>query len=438
MDSLAVSLAKSHLISPDYDPCNTAFISQRTLRLILQHLEQHLSSLWSPLQATIPVGPDAKASARIARKSSQLVSWCFCWSLMFRQLIHIYIDHIRPDWETKLAAVRAAVARRANRRIIMRQVGDRLIPVGVTSGRVHPLGPEGAGEQAEAPEATSDSRGSRRARRRQQQQQDLNQILGTIGLGGQDLEEVCHKCVFSISVSLIVFVWQLMVMEAMRLSLMEHEEQQRREAEQKKRQSAGDTAAANSTENGGSSSSGSAPVLSSVAAATPMDVTSTPRSGRLSNSLALSADPLSLSSSPGSHLAVPGTSPLRNLSSSPQPRHSGEQNSIHSKPALLCIFGIAVTLAAIAAASTSVDGVTSGQEGSTSGSTSTNQVNASLASAHITDGHVLTIVDDESESPVMPSYVRLPSTAEMSVSDRPLLKSAPTSDTVEESSTEVN
>lgn len=45
------------------------------------------------------------------------------------------LDQIRPDWEERLAAVKAAVARRANRRIIMRQVGDRLIPVGVTSSR---------------------------------------------------------------------------------------------------------------------------------------------------------------------------------------------------------------------------------------------------------------------------------------------------------------
>ena len=44
-------------------------------------------------------------------------------------------DQIRPDWEERLSAVKAAVARRANRRIIMRQVGDRLIPVGVTSSR---------------------------------------------------------------------------------------------------------------------------------------------------------------------------------------------------------------------------------------------------------------------------------------------------------------
>lgn len=36
----------------------------------------------------------------------------------------------------KLHLAQAAIARRANRRLIMRQVGDRLIPIGVTSGRM--------------------------------------------------------------------------------------------------------------------------------------------------------------------------------------------------------------------------------------------------------------------------------------------------------------
>ncbi|KAF9050640.1 hypothetical protein BDZ89DRAFT_1098701 [Hymenopellis radicata] len=122
----------------------------------------------------------------------------------------VTIDQIRPDWEAKLAAVRAAVTRRANRRIIMRQVGDRLIPVGVTSGRVHALTPEEAAQGE-----VQDNGGSRRSRRRQQNAptQGLEQY---IGMGGQDLEE-------------------LMVMEAMRLSLLEHEEQQRKEAEEKKK-----------------------------------------------------------------------------------------------------------------------------------------------------------------------------------------------------------
>jgi len=74
----------------------------------------------------------------------------------------------------------------------MRQVGDRLIPVGITSGRVHPINPEEA--QSESNESGG---GSRRSRRRQQQQaQEFNQFLGSMGLGGQDLEEV--SCVFSL------------------------------------------------------------------------------------------------------------------------------------------------------------------------------------------------------------------------------------------------
>lgn len=114
-------------------------------------------------------------------------------------------DQIRPDWEAKLAAVRAAVARRANRRIIMRQVGDRLIPVGV--GRIQT--PEEAAAEA------TDVSGSRRSRRRQQQQQQNGNFEQFVGMGNQDLEE-------------------LMLMEAMRLSLIDHEEHQRKEAEEKK------------------------------------------------------------------------------------------------------------------------------------------------------------------------------------------------------------
>lgn len=70
----------------------------------------------------------------------------------------------------------------------MRQVGDRLIPVGISSGRVHALPTEdGQGEQGDS--SSTAERGSRRSRRRQQNQ-ELNQYLGQMGLGGQDLEEV--------------------------------------------------------------------------------------------------------------------------------------------------------------------------------------------------------------------------------------------------------
>jgi hypothetical protein len=92
-------------------------------------------------------------------------------------------DRIHPDWEAKLAAVQAAAARRANRRIIMRQIGDRLVPVGITTGRIHPVGVEAAG-------AEGDGGSSRRSRRRQQQQQELNNFLGNMGFGNRDLEEV--------------------------------------------------------------------------------------------------------------------------------------------------------------------------------------------------------------------------------------------------------
>jgi hypothetical protein len=62
----------------------------------------------------------------------------------------------------------------------MRQVGDRLIPIGVTSGRVHALNPE------EAVEAGENERGSRR-RRRQGGNPQLEQFMS---IPGQDLEEV--------------------------------------------------------------------------------------------------------------------------------------------------------------------------------------------------------------------------------------------------------
>ncbi|KAF8162922.1 hypothetical protein B0H34DRAFT_794682 [Crassisporium funariophilum] len=126
-------------------------------------------------------------------------------------------DQIRPDWEAKLEAVRAAVARRANRRIIMRQVGDRLIPVGVTSGRVQVLSPE------EAAAAAADG-GSRRNRRRQNQQNGQGQFEQFMGMAGQDLEE-------------------LMLMEAMRLSLIDHETHQKNQADEKKKKDEADAAA---------------------------------------------------------------------------------------------------------------------------------------------------------------------------------------------------
>ncbi|KAF5391374.1 hypothetical protein D9757_002052 [Collybiopsis confluens] len=85
-------------------------------------------------------------------------------------------------------------------------VGDQLIPVGVTSGRVHALLPEEAS-------GASDNGGNASWRSRRRQQTGANGLEQYLG---QDLEE-------------------LMMMEAMRLSLIEHEAQQRREAEEKKK-----------------------------------------------------------------------------------------------------------------------------------------------------------------------------------------------------------
>lgn len=114
----------------------------------------------------------------------------------------VTIDEIRPDWEHKLNAVKAAAARRASRRIIMRQVGDRLIPIGYTSSRAPgtadfsmSLPPiqngGGADESGSSPRRLSRRRESNRER---------------------EIEE-------------------LMIMEAMRLSLLDHEEHQRRQAD---------------------------------------------------------------------------------------------------------------------------------------------------------------------------------------------------------------
>ena len=98
-----------------------------------------------------------------------------------------HTDQIRPDWEQKLNAVRAAVARRANRRIVMRQVGDQLIPVGITSGRVVALPPG-----AEGNVVIDEGPGSRRRRRAERNgaNPDFQQFLGQMGMGGQDIEEV--------------------------------------------------------------------------------------------------------------------------------------------------------------------------------------------------------------------------------------------------------
>lgn len=130
----------------------------------------------------------------------------------------VTIDMIRPDWQAKLMAAEAATLRRANRRIIMRQVGDRLIPVGVSSSRLgselppgSTTGPGGAIIIGENTRWGGERRGSRGRRGG-----EIANFLQSLG-GGQDMEEI-------------------MMMEAMRLSLLEHEEEQRRQAQAQSQQ----------------------------------------------------------------------------------------------------------------------------------------------------------------------------------------------------------
>lgn len=134
----------------------------------------------------------------------------------------VTIDQIRPDWEDQLNAVKAAAARRASRRIIMHRIGDRLIPVGYTSSREGTnvsVGDSGPIErtvdentlQAILAGAERSSRSGRRSRRTGSG--DANSGIAAAA----DIEE-------------------LMLMEAMRLSMLEHEEQQRKQAEAKKKE----------------------------------------------------------------------------------------------------------------------------------------------------------------------------------------------------------
>ncbi|GAA6020091.1 hypothetical protein JCM11491_006394 [Sporobolomyces phaffii] len=163
-------------------------------------------------------------------------------------------DMLHPDWETKLEAMKATVARRANRRIVFRQVGDRLVPVGITSGRqsdganatmatTQTLPPDFLSQIAAAIDHSNETHSSasssggggrsgfrvRSSRRRggsssggggADGNDEVARLLESLGLGGgPDLEE-------------------MMLQEAMRLSQLEEEERQKkvREEEQAKQQ----------------------------------------------------------------------------------------------------------------------------------------------------------------------------------------------------------
>lgn len=81
----------------------------------------------------------------------------------------VTIDCIRPDWEDKLNAVKAQAARRANRRIVMRQVGDRLIPIGYTSSRA-------TGQADFSMSLPPEEGGSRRHRRTREREREMEEV----------------------------------------------------------------------------------------------------------------------------------------------------------------------------------------------------------------------------------------------------------------------
>ncbi|KAI0361901.1 hypothetical protein OH77DRAFT_2890 [Trametes cingulata] len=330
----------------------------------------------------------------------------------------VTVDQIHPDWEQKLAAVRAAVARRANRRIIMRQVGDRLIPVGVTSGRVHALPPEEAG--AETPEGSSD-RGSRRSRRRQQNQ-ELNQFLGSMGLGGQDLEE-------------------LMVMEAMRLSLLEHEAQQRRQQEEeakRQREEAAASAAAGNTEQSSAEAVAGSTGSAASSQPTPDDSTPPPPPPPNDPAIARSGTPVP---------SIPATSPSPAPSGLLSPADAGSsgqpsgQRSGRSSP----LQQDAVTAASGEASPSSHDASSepAAEAEPTSASTAHDHSRPRTpVSASVTANDTPTIAEppqggeEDSDAPLMDrttsfasslapsSYDVLPSSPDSSISNKPLLDGA--------------
>lgn len=113
------------------------------------------------------------------------------------------VDTVRPDWSEKLLAAQQAVLRRANRRIIMRQVGDRLIPIGVSSSRAGAELPVGSGpggaivlrEGERFGAFSGDDNGSGSGRRRSRRAG--SGLLG-LGMAGQDIEEVSCGAAFKV------------------------------------------------------------------------------------------------------------------------------------------------------------------------------------------------------------------------------------------------
>ncbi|EFP75837.1 uncharacterized protein PGTG_01168 [Puccinia graminis f. sp. tritici CRL 75-36-700-3] len=210
-------------------------------------------------------------------------------------------DSIQPDWQAKLEAVKAAVQRRANRRIIFRQEGDRLIPVGITSSR----DPNGSAFLA-AFEQDHNSGTSTVSRR------GLSSLIG--GNSNHSPSPSTHSGIQGSATGTVrrhrtensnygVDLEELMIMEAMRLSLAEEEERKKKAAiEEEKIKKMTETM----DESGGSAK----PTAST--------------SDSQSNSGSISSSP--------SNLLHPKTS-----SSTPTP--TGRSDGIHSKPPTPSSFG---------------------------------------------------------------------------------------------------
>ncbi|GAA5885424.1 hypothetical protein JCM6882_009616 [Rhodosporidiobolus microsporus] len=188
-------------------------------------------------QRPAPVRPTVQQSASGASGSSETSGTVPAPKPRRKSFAHtekevVTTDMIHPDWEAKLEAMKATVARRANRRIVFRQVGDRLIPVGITSSRgggdgsnptmaTTSLPPNFLSQVAAALDASNEGgsgrrRGSRSSRRRgnSDANSEVVALLESLGLGGgPDLEE-------------------MMVQEAMRLSQLEEEERLKKQAEE--------------------------------------------------------------------------------------------------------------------------------------------------------------------------------------------------------------
>lgn len=233
-------------------------------------------------------------------------------------------DMVHPDWEARLEAMKATVARRANRRIVFRQVGDRLVPVGITSGRAgdgaNPTMattalPAGFLSQiAAALDASNEGtgtgrrRGSRRSSRGQSN--EINQLLESLGLGGgADLEE-------------------MMLQEAMKASMADEEERVKKQKDEE---------AANKAK-----ASANVEARPSNAIAAPRSPGTTQRllSEAISDDSALSTSPYTPPSFSQSPLAVQAASSSANTGAPPQlaavapiPSPSHDLSSISLGPA---------------------------------------------------------------------------------------------------------